>query len=209
MKYKAVLFDMDGVILDSEPLHEAAFREILQNYGHTLTEDDYKNHFAGKTDEDAFKQYFKIINESVNLPQILSEKANAYIELARNQLQPYTGVVAIIRDIAKKLPLALVTGSLRYEVEVALGSLGIADCFSIIVAAEDVSQGKPNPEGYLKAAKLLNIPIKECIVVEDSPSGIKAAIVAGAYCVAVTNTHTADELKNASKIVDQLHINMF
>jgi len=200
---------MDGVILDSEPLHVAAFQATLENYGYSLSEQDYKDHFAGKTDEAGFESYFKFVNEAVDLPIIMDAKAKKYLELASDQLVPYPGVVPVIRSLAESMPLALVTGSLRAEAEVALRTFEITDCFKVIIAAEDISESKPNPEGYNKAAALLGVNPEHCVVVEDSPTGIKAAREAGADCIAITNTHTSVELQEATCIVSQLKLEMF
>lgn len=205
MNYEAVLFDMDGVIVDSEPLHVAAFQATLKNYGYDLSDEQYKQHFAGRTDEAGFKQYFDFIGETVELPVIMDEKAKAYLELAADQLLPYPGVIEFIQDLAeRKVPLALVTGSLRAEAEVTLKAFGLTDLFKAVIAAEDISQSKPNPEGYLKGAKALGFEPADCIVIEDAPSGVKAANAAGMRCLAVTATHTEEELKGATLIIYQL-----
>ncbi len=209
MKYEAVLFDMDGVILDSEPLHAAAFQATLGRHGHELSQEDYKEHFAGKTDEAGFEAYFKCINEAIDLPMIMDEKTKKYLELASDQLVPYPGVVQLIRDLANHVPLALVTGSLRMEADVALKAFGITDRFKVIVAAGDISQSKPNPEGYIKAMAELKASPDQCVIVEDSPSGIQAARAAGVDSIAVTNTHAAEELRDATYVVDQLNLEMF
>lgn len=205
MTYKAVLFDMDGVIVDSEPLHVAAFQATLKNYGYGLSHEQYKQHFAGKTDEAGFKQYFDLIGETVELPVIMDKKAKAYLSLAADQLVPYPGVIECIRDLAKQnVALALVTGSLRAEAEVTLKAFNLISLFLAVVAAEDITQSKPSPEGYLKGAKALGIDPADCIIIEDAPSGVLAAENAGIRCVAVTNTHTKDELADAALLVDQL-----
>lgn len=206
MKYKAVLFDLDGVILDSEPLHVAAFQATLQEYGHDLRGHEYKEFFAGRTDKEGFERYFRFINETVELPVVMDKKMKAYIALASDQLQPYPGVVSMIRELSQHAKLALVTGSLKIEAEVALAACGIQDCFDVVVAAEDVENGKPDPEGYLKAARLLDIPPEQCVVVEDSPSGVQAALNAGIECIAITNTHTREELRDATRVVDRLSL---
>jgi beta-phosphoglucomutase len=207
MNYEAILFDMDGIIVDSEPLHVAAFQATLRQYKHDLTQDDYLTHFAGKTDEAGFKQYFDFVGETVDLSVIMDEKAKTYLALASDQLTPYPGVIDVIRALAEqRTPLALVTGSLRAEAEVTLKAFGITDCFSTIIAAEDIEHSKPNPEGYKKAAQLLGVDIANCVVIEDSPSGVAAAKAAGARCLALTTTHTPQELHNATRIVDQLRI---
>lgn len=209
MKYKAVLFDMDGVIFDSEPLHVAAFQAVLSHHGHTLSEEDYKEHFAGKTDEAGFKSYFKFLRESFNLPVIMDEKAKEYLKLASDQLVPYPGVVQLIRSLANQVPLGLVTGSLRAEANIALTVFGIADCFKVIVSAEDISQSKPSPEGYNKAMAALNISPDQCVIIEDTPSGVQAAQAANVDCIAVTNTHTAEDLHDATYVVNQLSLELF
>ena len=209
MKYQAALFDMDGVILDSEPLHLAAFRATLLGHGYSLSDEDYKQHFAGRTDEAGFKSYFDFVNESVELPVVMDKKARAYLELAKNQLVAYPGVAPLVRELAERMPLALVTGSLRLEAEAAMEALGLTDSLKVIVAAEDVEKSKPDPEGYLTAARLLGIDPAHCVVVEDAPKGIQAALAVGMDCIAVTNTHTAKELSSASVIVGSLSPSLF
>ena len=196
---------MDGVIVDSEPLHVAAFQATLKRYGHTLSEDQYKQHFAGKTDETGFRHYFEFINETVDLPVIMDDKARAYLELAADQLVPYPGVIELIHELSQQhVPMGLVTGSLRAEAEATLRAFAITPCFATIIAAEDISESKPSPEGYTKAAAELAVHPADCIVIEDAPSGVRAATAAGMRCLAVTTTHTVAELKGATIIVDQL-----
>jgi HAD superfamily hydrolase (TIGR01509 family) len=207
MNYKAVLFDMDGVIVDSEPLHIAAFQATLKRYGHDLTQEQYKQYFAGKTDEAGFRQYFDFINETVDLSFFLNEKTKAYLALAADQLVPYPGVIDFIYELStRNVPLALVTGSLRVEAEVTLKTLHMAKVFSVVVAAEDIAQSKPSPEGYLKGTKALNVEPTNCIVIEDAPSGVRAAKAAGMKCLAITNTHSEEELNEADRIVNQLRL---
>lgn len=209
MKYDAVLFDMDGVILDSEPVHMLAFQKTLKTLGLQLDEDDYKKYFAGKTDQAGFIDYFKEINRDFNLAQTMQAKTNLYLRLAVDNIVAYPGIVSLIKTLSASIPLALVTGSLRIEADIALQTLGLTDCFKFVISADDVTQGKPSPEGYKKATNLLNLPTKNCTIVEDSPSGIKAARSAGIHCIAITNTHTKDELGGADLVVESLSMDLF
>ena len=196
---------MDGVIVDSEPLHVAAFRAVLGRYGHNLTDDHYKDHFAGRTDEAGFKAYFEFVGETVDMPVIMDEKAKAYLALAGDQLVPYPGVIELITHLGKQgTPMALVTGSLKNEAMITLQAFTITDYFGAIIAAEDITESKPNPEGYLKGAAALSVNPADCIVIEDAPKGVRAARAAGMRCLAVTTTHAAAELQEATSIVDQL-----
>jgi beta-phosphoglucomutase len=205
MNYRAILFDLDGVIVNSEPLHQTAFETTLKARGHNLSPDQYIQYFADKTDEAGFKTYFAAIAEPFDLRAIMAEKAQAYLDLADGHLTPYPGVIELIQDeVARNTPLALVTGTLRHEVELTLKTFGITHCFKTIIAAEDVAVGKPDPAGYIKAAQLLHVAPADCIVVEDSPSGLKAAQSAGIRCVVVTNTHPAAELPGATLTLAEL-----
>lgn len=209
MKYKGVLFDLDGTILNSEPLHFAAFQSTLDKHGKRLDEKQYKEHFAGRSDEAGLLRYFKFINEDVNVSRIVDEKARKFLELASDQVVPYPGVIPLIRYLYTQVPLALVTGASRIEAEITLKSFTISNCFTVIITSEDVKNSKPSPEGYLKATNILHLNPKDCVVVEDSPSGVLAAKNAGIDCIAVTNTHTSEELSQATKVVDQLDIHLF
>ncbi|HKX24283.1 MAG TPA: HAD family phosphatase [Candidatus Saccharimonadales bacterium] len=206
MSYKAILFDMDGVIVSTEPVHLAAFQATLGRMGHDLTEQDYLQHFAGRTDEDGFKQYFAFMNEEVDIPVVMDEKAKEYMRLATDQLVPYPGIIDFIREVSQRVPIALVTGSLRDEAETVLDELKIADCFTTVITANEVEHGKPNPEGYLKAAKTLGVEPADCVIIEDSPSGVKAANAAGIRSLAVLNTHSAEDLAHATAQTEQLSL---
>lgn len=209
MMYQAILFDMDGVIINSEPLHVAAFQAVLGQYGLALSEDDYKHYFAGKTDESGFRDYLDFINLTVDLQVIMQEKAEEYVRLAVKKLAGYPGVADLIQQLSQKTQLALVTGSSKVEADTALAALDITDCFAVIVSADDVVNGKPEPEGYLQAVARLGVDPSQCVIIEDSPSGIRAAKAAGIQSIGVTNTHSAEELRGADVVVRSLDLSMF
>lgn len=205
MSFRAVLFDMDGVIIDCEPIHLAAFQAVLKHHGHTLTDGQYKRYFAGKTDQAGFQDYFDSVGEGINVPAIMGEKAKAYLALASDRLIPYPGVIELIQDLAGRgIPLAIVTSSLRAEAELTLKFFGIRKLFSVVIAAEDFTHSKPDPESFLKGAVALHITPADCVAIEDTPSGVKSALAAGMRVIGVTNTHTAKELQEATLILGKL-----
>lgn len=206
MKIQAVLFDMNGVIVDDEALHFAAFREVLGRRGLDLTRDGYLAYFAGKTDRKGFGDFFAAVDAGeAELGPLMNEKAGAYQELAAESLEPYPGAVELIRHLkGRGVPLALVTGSLRAEAEAVLAAFGIEDVFSALVTADDITNGKPDPEGFLAAARVLGAAPEVCLVIEDAPSGVAAAKAAGMRCAAVLSTHSREDLAGADAYLTQL-----
>lgn len=208
MKYTAICFDLDGVIIDSEPLHEVAFRKTLSHYSLPLPSSDYMQYFAGKSDYQGFADYLSSLRIELPLQELLILKQQNYIALAPNELTYYEGMPLLIQSLASAATLALVTGSSREETNLALQKHHLHTYFTAIVTADDITNSKPSPEGYLLAAKRLgdSIAPNNCIAVEDSPSGVQAAKQAGMYCVAITTTHSADELQAADTVVDKLTV---
>lgn len=205
MNYRAVLFDMDGVIVDSEPLHAEVYKQTLKKYGYDMTDEQYKRHIFGKTDEVGLRDYFDTMGIAADPLLVLADKAKAYLEYAPDKLVPYQGVIELIRDLTERgIVLALVTGSVRADAELTLRTFGIRDFFTVVVTAEDIMRSKPDPEGYLKGAAALGVSAADCVIVEDSPSGVQAAKAASMPCVAVTSGHTAEELTGATLVIDRL-----
>ena len=125
--------------------------------------------------------------------------------MAAGHLRPYPGVADLVHQLdSRGTLLALVTSSLKAEAELALVTFGLAHLFRVVVTAEDVANGKPAPDGYLLAARRLNVEPAGCIVIEDSPTGVRAAKAAAMSCVAVTNTHSPQQLHEATLIVTKL-----
>lgn len=212
MRFKTVLWDMDGVIVDSEPLHVAAFRATLATQKYELTDEQYRAYFAGRTDEAGFIEYFKFINETVDVPVLMREKARAYLELAANQLVMYPGVIETMKFLHEhSVRMALVTGSLRVEADTVVHAFALEKYFDAIVTADDIKHGKPHPEGYLAAANLLHARPEDCLVIEDSPSGVQAAVAADMYAVGVLHTHPEAKLRNAgaAAVILSLHVSLF
>jgi HAD superfamily hydrolase (TIGR01509 family) len=198
----AYLFDMNGVILDDEHLHEEATVHTLAQHGHLCTSTDYKKYFAGRTRDAGFASYKKAKHGSYNVQDLSAQKDRLYQELSRTGLQAVAATVNFIQYLKDGgHPMALVTGAPRKEARHMLEAFGLGDCFSQIITGEDVTLSKPHPEGYLKAAAMLQQRPQDCIVVEDAPMGIQAAKRAGMRCVAIATTHAENELVAADWVV--------
>jgi len=143
---------------------------------------------------------------------LINRKAVYYQEAIRNHVTIFPGVKSLVCDIAPKLPLAVASGALRAEIEAILSTADVLHYFTVIIAAEDVTQGKPEPEIFLKALEQINarrsdrdrISAADCLVIEDSKEGIKGARRAGMKCLAVTNSHPAELLSDADAVVMSL-----
>jgi HAD superfamily hydrolase (TIGR01509 family) len=144
------------------------------------------------------------------IQSLIQKKTNYLMEYIKNDLFIYPGVVELVGSSRKDYLLAIASGALRHEIEFVLESAGIRSAFNVIVSAEDVSEGKPNPECFNTALEQLNkisgerIKRDECLVIEDSIAGIEAAKAAGMLCVAVTNTYSRDRLTLADRVVREL-----
>jgi beta-phosphoglucomutase len=199
------LFDMNGVIVDDEHLHEQATKATLLNHGYVCTAADYKQYFAGRTRDAGMKQFGQANSATYDYLQLAEEKDAAYQMLAKHGVLPVQHVVDFIGHLTSVgTRMAVVTGAPRKEAKHFLELFDIADHFSQIITGEDITLSKPHPEGYLKAAAMLQVPPELCVVVEDAPNGVRAAKRAGMRCVAVTTSHTKNDLREADWVVQRL-----
>ncbi|MDY6913066.1 MAG: HAD family phosphatase [Planctomycetota bacterium] len=210
----ALIFDFDGVVVDSEPIHLACFRHVLASRGLQLTREDYYGKYLGYDDHDCFLAALHDQGASSGeqeITKMIAEKSALVKEALSKSIEPMPGAVELIRSAADQgLPVAVCSGALRQEIELAAQAVGVRDCFATIISAEDVPRGKPDPAGYVlaarKLAELLGRAVRpgRCVVIEDSPAGIDAAHAAGMKVLAVTNSYPRDVLAAADKIVDSL-----
>jgi len=214
LRAEAVIFDFDGVIVDTEPLHYTAFQRLLEPLGLGFSWEQYVETYMGFDDRDAFMEAFKAngtVLPSTDLQGFIDRKAGLFQEIIRDGISAYPGVVDLIRSIrACGTPLAISSGALRSDIAPILETLGIADCFDVIVTAEDVARSKPDPECYVLAHtwlnefSLLNLAPGQVLAIEDTPAGIAAAKGAGLRVIAVTNSYPAAHLSQADRIVETL-----
>ncbi len=211
---RAVIFDFDGVVTDSEILHFRAFNEILRNFGFELTKQEYYGTYLGMTDMDCYKALIgegRLGIDVEQVPQLVEKKNVVFEKLAREEGQIIDGVRDFLEMLREnRVPTAICSGALLSEIEMILRQSDLRDYFGAIIAADHISNGKPDPEGFLLTLERLNkegnqgIKGHECVVIEDSHWGIEAARAAGMRVVAVTNTYGADELTSADAVVANL-----
>jgi HAD superfamily hydrolase (TIGR01509 family) len=198
---KAVIFDMDGVIVDSEPCHERAVLDVVCQIGYEDRLELRVSDFVGRSDLDLWAAFVERHKPAQTLQQLAAMKRRRVIEILRQEQPFFDGSLELIHLLAPHLPLAIASGSERLVVEEVLGFKGLRGFFSAIVSGSDVQRGKPEPDTFLRAAELLGIAPVDCWVIEDSKPGVAAALAAGMGVIAITNTHPAAELDHATHVV--------
>ena len=211
----AVLFDFDGVIVNSEPLHLRGFQEILAGENITLSEADYYAQLIGFDDRGAFEHVYALLGRKLDQAtarRLERDKAAAVQRMIdAGEFTALPGVDDLVRGLAAAgYPLAICSGGLRPEIERMLDGIGLRPFFPVIVAAEDVTVGKPDPSGYLLCARLLadhaDVPLTpaDCLVVEDAPTVIRSVRAVGFRAIGVATSYPLDALTDAHYAVRDL-----
>jgi len=210
----AMIYDFDGVVVDSEPVHLMCFREALSPLGVELTVEDYYSKYLGFDDHDCFAaalQDHGVAFSEELIAELTAQKTVLVKQAFARSIQPLPGAVELIRCAFNAgIPLGMCSGALREEIHIAARTLGILESFAAIVTAEDVRRSKPDPEGYVLALRKLSeatgrpLVGDRTVVVEDTAAGVESAKAAGMRVLAVTNSCPAGTLARADRIVDSL-----
>jgi beta-phosphoglucomutase len=205
----AVIFDFDGIIVDSEPMHFRAFNTILEPLGLGFSWEDYCSLYIGYDDRDAFREAFQAHGKKTcaqDLKKMIAEKAKVFQQLVDDgEARPLPGAIELIESIPVRLPIALCSGALREDIDPIIGNLGIAKAFSVIVTAEDTKKSKPDPAPYRMTCEKLGLKDPStAIAIEDTPLGIVSAKRAGLKVLAVTNSYDREYLLEADAVTDSL-----
>lgn len=210
MKLDAIIFDFDGVIVETEQLHYMATIAALKDDAINFTYAVYSERYIGVPDLLMFpligERYGINVND-IKLKELLAKKQQAYAEMNLADLPTCPGVVSLIQEASKIIPLAICTGAHRVDIQQLLPHLAngtLQSYFKTIVTSDDVKHTKPDPEGYLLAAKQIEVNPENCVVIEDTPVGIQAAKAADMRVVAVCTSHNANQLTSADMIVNRL-----
>ena len=197
---------MDGVIIDSEPLHFESDRMVMREFGVELTDEEL-NRYVGVANPQMWAELKDKYNINLTIDELLERQhANKLKLLKEIQLDTISGIDELILDLQKKgIAIALASSSSREFIELVLDKLGITECFQVIVSGDEVEKGKPEPDIFLKAAELLKVAPENCIVLEDAEHGVNAAKKAGMKCIGFINPNSGNQdLSKADKIVSTL-----
>jgi haloacid dehalogenase superfamily, subfamily IA, variant 3 with third motif having DD or ED len=191
------IFDMDGVIIDSNPFHKIALRQFCAKYGYNLSDDELRNRIYGRTNKDWIANLFERKLSAEELHHYGEEKESLFRELYKNDIKAVAGLESFLIKLQKlNIPTAIGTSAPRSNVGFVLAKTGLEKYFSVILDESHVTVGKPNPEIYIKVADRLGLPPQQCLVFEDSLSGVESAQKAGARVLGISTTHSAQELSH-------------
>lgn len=209
---RAVIFDFDGIIVNSEPLIFRLTQEMAGLEGWAVTEEEYYHDYLALDDRGIIEHLYTSHGRHVDVArrdELVAWKSRRYQEIIRDGLPPMPGMVEFVNNVASRYPLAIASGSLYMEIHHLLTKLGLREKFSVVATADDCQRCKPDPEVYLLAlSRLRALPqfrdqplrAEECLAIEDAPLGVVAAHAAGFKCLALAHSRPLAELRQADLV---------
>jgi beta-phosphoglucomutase len=205
MKARAVVFDLDGTLVDNMALHAEAFAEFMTRRGLPPLDEAQRARLDGKRNTDIFPDLLGRELPREELVSVSEEKESLYRTLSRGRLSPLAGLERLLEILAANgIPVAVATSGPAENVRHTLAELGLAERITVIVRGDEVPRGKPHPDIFLAAAARLGVPPAECVAFEDAPAGVGAARAAGMVCVALTTSFSEDAFRAAGSAPDYL-----
>jgi HAD superfamily hydrolase (TIGR01509 family) len=213
---RAIIFDCDGVIVDSEPNHFKAFQQILSEEGISFTKEEYFKKYLALDDKACFETVLAANGKTYDkrtVKELILRKMEVYRRMSQQELFLYPGVVEFVKKAQGWYRLAIASGAFRGEIKFALDKAGLRQAFPVIVSAQDVKNSKPHPEAFLLALQQINekhpVPFppvrpEDCLVIEDSIHGVEGGHAAGMKCLAVSNSYPKEKLTRADLVVASL-----
>jgi beta-phosphoglucomutase len=199
---EAVIFDLDGTLIDNNAYHIKAFQAFYHKIGKPFTTEEYKQHINGRVNREIFDYVFNTTLSPEQSEAYTNEKEALYRELYAEHIKPIDGLINFLEELEKaKIPKAIATSGIIPNINFMFEHVPIKNYFYSVIDSTQIAQGKPHPEIFLKAAISVNAVPSECIAFEDSIAGIRSAKAAGMKVVALTTTHTAEEVKEADLVV--------
>jgi len=201
---KAVIWDMDGVIVDTAQYHHKGWQIVFRKRGANYTEEDFRRN-TGKRSDTIIKSVLGRKIEQGEIMAIIREKDKNFRQLMGQNIRPLPGVLKLITSLKEhKFKIAIASSAPMENIQLITQSLKIHNCFDTIVSGWEVMKGKPDPQTFLLAAEKLGVEAENCIVIEDAISGVTASKRAGIRCIAVTNTTPKEDLREADLVIDTL-----
>jgi beta-phosphoglucomutase len=203
MNEAAVIFDLDGTLMDNNSFHLKAWQEFYKKRNRTLTEEEYKKEFNGKTNVDVLAHVFAETLSTEDNDRYTNEKEDLYRKIYQPHIKPVKGLLNFLQQLHDSgMPMAIATSGIKVNIDYMFQHVPIQHYFKEVIYSKDIKKGKPDPEIYFVTAKKLGVAPENCVVFEDSVAGIRSAKAAGMKVVAVATTHTPEELAAADKLIN-------
>ena len=200
-KFSAIIFDMDGVIVDSEPRHERAFRNVFEQIGYGETHGiDFPSYY-GRSDHALWVDFIAKHKPTQTIDELSEWKQRRFLEMIREEQPIFEDLPQLVQRLSLVYKLGLASGSYHPTIDAILSLKDLRQYFPVVVSVQDVPHGKPAPDVFLRAAELLRVPPTECCVIEDAAAGVEAARAAKMTVIAITNSLPAEKLTRANHIV--------
>ncbi|HEX3723672.1 MAG TPA: HAD family phosphatase [Nitrolancea sp.] len=206
---RAVLFDMDGVLIDSEPAHQSAINEAVPRFGLAqISTEGFARYFYGRTDYSGFVDYLTAIDRlDLSIPDLMAAAALAYEDRFAADVLGFADALDALRAASERgYRVAIVSGARNSEIALTIERFALAPYLDAVIGGDDIPVGKPDPAPYLAGANRLDIPPERCLVIEDSPAGIASARAANMRCLAVNRTGHPDRTAQADRVVTAVTI---
>jgi beta-phosphoglucomutase len=204
MPIRAILWDLDGVLVKSMDFHYQAYRDVLAGRGRDLSREQYLSELIGLRNYVILRRVLGDLSDE-EIQALADQKEEAFRRRIKGNVTALPGAEQLVRRVKEAaMRQAIVSSTPCANVEVMLKSLGLWEMLDVIVGEEDASHGKPDPEGFLIAAERLGVPPEDCVVIEDAPEGIAAGKAAGMRCIGVTTTRPPERLSQADLVVETL-----
>jgi HAD superfamily hydrolase (TIGR01509 family) len=199
--WSAVIFDLDGVIVNSEPCHERAFRDIFHQLGCGATHGIDFEAYYGRSDRALWLDFVAIHQPPCPIEELIDRKQRRFMEILDREKPIFAELPGLVEKLSRRYKLAVASGSYHPVIDQVLAMRGLRRFFSAVVSVQDVPRGKPAPDVFLRAAELLDAPPGECCVIEDAAAGVEAALAAGMSVIGITNTLAREKLSRATHVV--------
>ncbi len=201
MSVRAVVFDFNGTLSDDEPILLRIYQELFAEHGRPLSEHEYYSQLSGLSEEEIIGRWLGGVDE-----ELIADRIARYRALVADGSTVYPEVREAVHYAAGRVPVAICSGAYAEEIEPVVAAAGLTPYVSALVAADHVTHGKPHPEGYLRAAELLDVPPTSVVAFEDTEAGVASARAAGARVVGITRTLGAERLAQAHELADRIDL---